>query len=162
MAKENFKITSDYDLSIFKWFNNGIKNERNRKINIKYGENPNQKAYYLSNTNSNLFKSQLGGKKLGYNNILDISDGISCLKEFKEPTCVIIKHNNPCGVASAKNINLAYKKALRADPISAFGGVLLFNKNIDTKIAKIINRNFFEVIVAPKINEKVLKILKTL
>ena len=123
-------------------------------------QNSNQKAYYLTKSKSNLFNSQLGGKKLGYNNILDISDGISCLKEFKEPTCVIIKHNNPCGVASAKNINLAYNKALKADSISAFGGVLLFNKNIDTKIAKLINRNFFEAIVSPKINKKVLGVLK--
>ena len=158
LAEKNFKLTSDYDLSIFKWFNG--KQKKNNKIKIKYGENPNQKAYYLSTSKSNLFNSQLGGKKLGYNNILDISDGISCLKEFDEPTCVIIKHNNPCGVASAKNINLAYNKALQADPISAFGGILLFNKSIDTKIAKLINRNFFEVIVAPKINKKTLEVLK--
>jgi len=158
LAEKNFKLTSDYDLSIFKWFNG--KQKKNNKIKIKYGENPNQKAYYLSTSKSNLFNSQLGGKKLGYNNILDISDGISCLKEFKEPTCVIIKHNNPCGVASAKNIYLAYNKALEADPISAFGGILLFNKNIDTKIAKLINRNFFEAIVAPKINKKTLEVLK--
>ncbi len=160
MAEKNFKITSDYDLSIFKWFNKNGKKGRKNKIKIKYGENPNQKAYYLTNSKRNLFKSQLGGKSLGYNNILDISDGISCLKEFREPTCVIIKHNNPCGVASAKNISLAYKKALQADPISAFGGILLFNKNIDTKIAKLINHNFFEAIVAPKINKKILEILK--
>jgi phosphoribosylaminoimidazolecarboxamide formyltransferase / IMP cyclohydrolase len=158
LAEKNFKLTSDYDLSIFKWFSGN--KEKERKIKIKYGENPNQKAYYLTNSKSNLFNSKLGGKNLGYNNILDISDGISCLKEFKEPTCIIIKHNNPCGVASAKNINLAYNKALQADPISAFGGVLLFNKNIDTKIARIINHNFFEVIVAPKINKKTLEVLK--
>jgi len=158
MAERNFKITSDYDLSIFKWFNK--KKERKNKIKIKYGENPNQKAYYLTSSKSNLFKSQIGGKKLGYNNILDISDGISCLKDFKEPTCVIVKHNNPCGVASAENINLAFKKALQADPISSFGGILLFNKKIDTKIAKLITDNFYEAIVAPKINKKTLDILK--
>jgi phosphoribosylaminoimidazolecarboxamide formyltransferase / IMP cyclohydrolase len=161
MAEKNFKLTSDYDLSIFKWFNRNNKIKKSNKIKIRYGENPNQKAYYLTNSKSNLLNSQLGGKNLGYNNILDISDGISCLKEFQEPTCVIVKHNNPCGVASAKNINLAYKKALQADPISAFGGVLLFNKNIDTKIAELINRNFYEAIVAPKINKKTLEILKS-
>ena len=158
LAEKNFKLTSDYDLSIFKWFDG--KKKKNSKIKIKYGENPNQKAYYLTNSKSNLFNSQLGGKNLGYNNILDISDGISCLKEFKEPTCVIIKHNNPCGVASAKNINLAYNKALQADVISAFGGILLFNKKIDVKIAKLINHNFFEAVVAPKINKKTLEVLK--
>ncbi len=160
MAERNFKLTSDYDLSIFKWLNGNKNKETKNKIKIKYGENPNQKAYYLTNSKSNLFNSQLGGKNLGYNNILDISDGISCLKEFKEPTCVIIKHNNPCGVASAKNINLAYNKALQADVISAFGGILLFNKKIDVKIAKLINHNFFEAVVAPKINKKTLEVLK--
>jgi phosphoribosylaminoimidazolecarboxamide formyltransferase / IMP cyclohydrolase len=160
MAEKNFKLTSDYDLSIFKWFNGNKKKEKNNKIKIKYGENPNQKAYYLTKSKSNLFKCQLGGKKLGYNNILDISDGISCLKEFQEPTCVIVKHNNPCGVASAKSIKLAYKKALQADPISSYGGILLFNKNIDAKIAKLINRNFFEAIVAPKISKQTLEVLK--
>ena len=69
-------------------------------------------------------------KILGYNNILDISEGLNCLNEFTEPTCVIIKHNNPCGVASAKNIKTAYIKPLRSDPISAFGGVVLFNRKL--------------------------------
>ena len=83
MAKKNFKLTSDYDLSIFKWLNRNKKKEKNNKIKIKYGENPNQKAYYLTKSKSNLFKSQLGGKNLRYNNILDISVGRSCLKEFQ-------------------------------------------------------------------------------
>ena len=159
MAEKNFKLTSNYDLSIFNWFSGNKKKERNNKIKIKYGENPNQKAYYLTNSKANLFNAQIGGKKLGYNNILDISDGISCLKEFQEPTCVIIKHNNPCGVASGGNIKIAYKKALQSDSMSAFGGIVLFNKSIDTNLAKLVNKNFFEAIVAPKINKKTLKIL---
>ena len=105
--------------------------KRNNKIKLRYGENPNQKAYYLTNTKSNLFNFQLSGKNLGYNNILDISDGLSCLKEFHEPTCVIIKHNNPCGIASADSIGEAYEKAIQSDPVSAFGGVVLFNKKIN-------------------------------
>jgi len=161
MAKENFKITSDYDLSIFKWFNNGIKNERNRKINIKYGENPNQKAYYLANKKSNLFNSQISGKSMGYNNILDISEGLNCLKEFREPTCVIIKHNNPCGVASATNIKSAYLKAVKSDPVSAFGGVVLVNRKINRDLAILINNKFYEIILAPKFNKLSLKVLKS-
>ncbi|MDC0193261.1 bifunctional phosphoribosylaminoimidazolecarboxamide formyltransferase/IMP cyclohydrolase PurH, partial [Pelagibacteraceae bacterium] len=129
-------------------------------MKLKYGENPNQKAYYLTNSNSNLFNSQLSGKNLGYNNILDISDGLSCLEEFREPTCVIIKHNNPCGIASADNIDEAYEKAIQSDPISAFGGVVLFNKKINTILAKKINIRFFEAIVAPKINKKTLENLR--
>ena len=159
MAEKNFKLTSDYDLSIFKWFSGSRKNKKDNKITIKYGENPNQKAYYLTNSRTNLFTSQLGGKNLGYNNILDISDGISCLKEFSEPTCVIIKHNNPCGIASANNIDRAYEKALASDPISAFGGILLFNRGINTILAKKINSRFFEAIIAPKIHNKTLEIL---
>ncbi len=159
MAENNFKITSDYDLSIFKWLNN--KRNRSNKINIKYGENPNQKAYYLTNSPTNLFTSQLSGKNIGYNNILDVSEGLDCLNEFKEPTCVIVKHNNPCGVASAKNIKDSYLRAVMSDPISAFGGVVLFNKKIDECLAKLIIDNFYEVVVAPKFNKKSLEILKS-
>ncbi len=158
MAIRNFKLTSDYDLSIFKWLNKD--KERNKKIKLKYGENPNQKSYFIKNSNLNIFNSQISGKNIGYNNILDISDGINCLNEFTEPTCVIIKHNNPCGVASANDIKNAYYRAIRSDPISAFGGVVLLNKKIDKNLAKKINLKFFEVIVAPKFDKKALEILK--
>jgi len=161
MAERNFKLTSDYDLSIFKWFKGNHKKEIKNKIKIKYGENPNQKAYYLAKSKPNLFTSQLSGKNLGYNNILDISDGLSCLNEFSEPTCVIVKHNNPCGVASAKNIQKAYLKALASDPISAFGGVVLFNRKIEKNLSKLLLKNFYEVIVSTKFNKESLKILKS-
>ena len=160
MAERNFKLTSDYDLSIFKWLNKKNKRKEIKKIKIKYGENPNQKAYYLSYTENNLFNSKLSGKDLGYNNILDISEGFDCLNEFTEPTCIIIKHNNPCGVASANNIKTAYLRAFESDPISAYGGVVLLNRKIDQNIAKIINKNFYEVLVAPKFNKITLEELK--
>ena len=161
MAERNFKLTSDYDLSIFKWFNSNKKKERNKRIKIKYGENPNQKAYYLTNNKSNLFSSQLSGKSLGYNNILDVSEGLNCLKEFDDPTCVIIKHNNPCGVASASNIKSAYLKAVKSDPVSSFGGVVLVNRKIDRDLARLIYNKFYEVILAPKFNLLSFKILKS-
>ncbi|MDB0003050.1 bifunctional phosphoribosylaminoimidazolecarboxamide formyltransferase/IMP cyclohydrolase [Alphaproteobacteria bacterium] len=161
MAERNFKLTSDYDLSIFKWFNKNKEKERKKKIKIKYGENPNQKAYYITNTKSNLFSSQLSGKNLGYNNILDVSEGLDCLNEFNEPTCVIIKHNNPCGVASAANIKKAYLKAVKSDPVSAFGGVVLVNRKIDKDLAKLLHNKFYEVILAPKFTVLSLKILKS-
>ena len=160
MAEKNFKLTSDYDLSIFRWFNQKDKKKDIKKIKIKYGENPNQKAYYVSDSEKNLFNSQLNGKNLGYNNILDISEGLDCLKEFTEPTCIIIKHSNPCGVASAKNIKTAYLKAFESDPISAFGGVVLLNRKINQNIAKIINKNFYDVVVAPKFDRLTLDELK--
>ena len=161
MAEKNFKITSDYDLSIFKWFSKDKKKERNNKIKIKYGENPNQKAYYLTNKNSNLFNSQISGKNLGYNNILDVSEGLNCLREFDEPTCVIIKHNNPCGVASAANIKSAYLKAVQSDPVSAFGGVVLVNRKIDKDLARLLYNKFYEIILAPKFQVSSLKFLKS-
>jgi len=161
MAQKNFKLTSDYDLSIFKWFSKKNRKKINNKIKIKYGENPNQKAYYVTNSKSNIFSSQIGGKNIGYNNILDVSEGLSCLNEFIEPTCVIIKHNNPCGVASANCIERAYFKALESDPISAFGGIVLLNRKIEQKLARAINRNYFEVVVAPSFKETSLEILKS-
>ncbi len=160
MAENNFKFTSDYDLSIFKWFKRNKNERKNSKIKIKYGENPNQKSYYLPKSTPNLFTSQLSGKNLGYNNILDISEGLNCLNEFNEPTCVIIKHNNPCSVASAENIKNAYLKAYQSDPISSFGGVVLFNRKINEDLAKLIIINFYEVVVASNFNKKSLKILK--
>ena len=161
MAEKNFKLTSDYDLSIFKWFNRDQSKQRDNKFSIKYGENPNQKAYYLTNSKSNLFTSQLSGKDLGYNNILDISEGLNCLNEFTEPTCVIVKHNNPCGVASANNIRMAYLKALESDPISAFGGIVLFNRKIDKSLAKLLLKKFYEVVVSSKFMDESLEILKS-
>ena len=159
MAQKNFKLTSNYDLNIYKWFSGNSTKTTNNKIKIKYGENPNQKAFFIKQSSSNIIDSQLSGARIGYNNILDISDGLSCLSEFNVPTCVIIKHNNPCGVGSGKNIESAYIKALSSDPMSAFGGVVLLNKKIDEKLAKKINNNFYEVIVAPGFDKKTLKIL---
>ena len=80
---------------------------------------------------------------MGYNNILDVSEGLNCLKEFDEPTCVIVKHNNPCGVASASNIISAYLKAVESDPKSSFGGVVLVNRKIDKQLADLLKKKFY-------------------
>ena len=162
MAEQNFKSTSDYDSAIHNWLDS--KNEKiddYNKINIKYGENPNQKAYFLKKNKFNIFNCQISGKAIGYNNILDISEGLDCLREFKDPTCVIIKHNNPCGVASNISIEKSYEKALGADPISAFGGVVLFNKKINIRLAKKISQKFYEIVVAPKFDKGAYNILKS-
>ncbi len=161
MAQKNFKITSDYDLSIFNWFNQNNRKGLNNKISLKYGENPNQKSYFIKKSKLNIIDSQINGKKIGYNNILDISEGLSCLNEFTEPTCIILKHNNPCGVASDNNIKKAFVRALQSDPLSAFGGVVLINRKINQSLAKIINQKFFEIIVAPGFDQKSLEILKS-
>jgi len=130
------------------------------KVKLRYGENPNQKAYFQSKIAKSYFDNKIQGKKLSYNNLLDISDGIKCIKEFSDSTCVIIKHNNPCGVASGKNIEKAFQKTLKADSLSAFGGIVVLNRNISFKLAKILNNYFFEVIVAPSFNSKSLDVFK--
>ena len=90
---------------------------------------------------------------------MDIDSGFKCLKEFKEPTCIIIKHNNPCGVASSSNIELAFKKCYAADSKSAFGGIVLLNRKVSSKLADLIKENFFEIIVAPNFYKSAYSIL---
>ncbi|MBI04270.1 MAG: bifunctional phosphoribosylaminoimidazolecarboxamide formyltransferase/IMP cyclohydrolase PurH [Pelagibacteraceae bacterium] len=160
MALKTFKLTADYDTNIFKWFNKSNNKKDNKKIKLKYGENNNQKSFFLKTNLSNIIDNQINGKKIGYNNILDISDGLSCINEFKTPTCVIIKHNNPCGVATDQNIEKSFIKAFNSDPTSAFGGIILFNRKIDKKISKKLFDYFFEAIVAPSFDKKSLDILK--
>ena len=132
-----------------------------KEIELKYGENPNQKAsYHTENLNSSIFKAKIQGKDLGYNNIMDLDSGLNCIQEFTEPTCVIIKHNNPSGVASSNSIHNAFTKALKADPISAFGGIVVLNRFVDKKLATKLSQNFYEIIAAKKFNKEALNILK--
>ena len=126
MATKAFLLTSNYDKKIFNWFSK--KSEKN--IKLKYGENPNQKSKFIKTQKKTFLDHQIQGKKIGFNNILDINSGLDFLSEFKEPTTVIIKHNNACGIASSKNIKEAFKKAIRSDEKSSFGGIVLFNRKI--------------------------------
>jgi phosphoribosylaminoimidazolecarboxamide formyltransferase/IMP cyclohydrolase len=164
MAKKVFLSTSLYDDVISKWFlNNQSKktNHNRKKIRLKYGENPNQKStYLLDSSQHSILKEKIQGKELGYNNIVDLDSGLNCIKEFIEPTCVIIKHNNPCGVASKKTIYNAYIKALSADPVSSFGGIVILNRSVNKKMATLISKNYFEVIAAPKFDLNAKNILK--
>ena len=117
---------------------------KNKKIILRYGENPNQKAYLLSNINKLILDFQISGKKISYNNIIDLDSGLRCLNEFSEPTSIIVKHTNPCGVASAKNINKAFQKSYESDTKSAFGGIIFLNRKLNSSLANIIVKNFFE------------------
>ena len=163
MAQVVFMNTSLYDQKISNWFlkNNedNISLDESSKIALRYGENPNQSAFFYKTSISSIFDFQFHGKQISYNNVLDINAGLDCLDEFSEPTCIIIKHNNPCGVSSRKNISEAFSKALEADPLSAFGGIVLFNRKIDKKIAHKLNKNFFEIIAAPSFSSDSKKIL---
>ena len=153
MAQVTFEKTSEYDSLISSWFlkkkPNSISFNKLNKTKLKYGENPNQNSFFYQTNLLSIFDFKFHGKQLSYNNILDINAGLDCLKEFNEPTCVIIKHNNPCGVSSKKNIKDAFINALNADSLSAFGGIVLLNKKVDKLTAEKLNICFFEVIGAP-------------
>ena len=157
LAYKVFELTSKYDKVISNWFD---KKKKNKKINLRYGENPHQKAYFYSNREKSIFDFQISGKEISYNNILDVDSGLKCLNEFKEPTCVILKHNNPCGVASASKITNAFEKAYKSDSKSAFGGIVLLNKKIKKSLARNIEKFFFEIIVAPDFDKEALQLLK--
>ncbi len=132
---------------------------KNNKIILRYGENPNQNAYLISNTKKSVFNYQLSGKKISYNNLIDLDSGLRCLQEFKEPTSIIIKHTNPCGVSSAKNINKAFLKSYQSDPKSAFGGVILLNRNVNFSLAKEIHKKFFEIVAAKNFDKNAVDFL---
>lgn len=134
-----------------------------KKQDMRYGENSHQHAaFYIEeplNESSVATAQQLQGKALSYNNIADTDAALECVKSFKEPTCVIVKHANPCGVAIADSSLAAYELAYKTDPTSAFGGIIAFNRELDAETAEaIISRQFVEVIIAPSVSIAALKI----
>ena len=155
MAKKTFRLTSKYDQSIYRWLS---QKKIKKNIMLKYGENPNEKAVIKNSKSVNIIDYQIQGKEISYNNILDIDSGLDFLSEFTEPTTVIVKHNNACGVASSKSIKKSFIKAFSSDKKSACGGVILTNKKISEELAKLIVKNFFEVLVSPGFTKSALKI----
>ena len=163
-AAKAFNISSHYDTAIFNYFNSEIKLPAFKQSIVKikelrYGENPHQKAFFYGDFDE-IF-TQIHGKEISYNNLLDIDAAKGLIFEFDETTFAVLKHNNPCGLASRNNLTQAWKDALAGDPVSAFGGVLITNKEIDKETASEINKIFFEVIIAPGYDEDALKILKS-
>lgn len=162
-AKEAFAVSSEYDSSIFNYFDSESEPSALRiaiddaKV-MRYGENPHQKGYFFGDFNK-MF-SQLHGKEISYNNLLDIDAAVSLIAEYSAPTFAVLKHNNACGLATRATIVDAWKDALAGDPVSAFGGVLITNGNIDVATAEEVNKIFFEVIIAPSYDEDALTILK--
>ncbi len=131
---------------------------------IRYGENPHQHAaFYVEHQPAEASIAtarQLQGKELSYNNVADTDAALECVKCFEEPACVIVKHANPCGVAVDATILNAYERAFQTDPTSAFGGIIAFNRELDAATAKaIIDRQFVEVIIAPRVAEAALPVL---
>jgi len=165
LATEVFNYTAYYDSIISKYLNQQIKNEYpeiltltyKKANNLRYGENPHQSAA-LYGDSLNIFE-KIHGKELSYNNILDINSALQLIIEFDEPTCAIIKHTNPCGVATAENLVEAYQKAFNTDTVSPFGGIIVFNRKIDKNTAEIVHDLFTELIIAPNFEEDAFNLL---
>jgi len=163
-AAKAFNISSHYDTHIFNYFNIEaqlpvFKQSILQSNSLRYGENPHQHAIYHGDIAD--YFLQLHGKEISYNNMLDIDAAIALISDFEETTFAIIKHNNACGLASREKLVDAWKDALAADPISAFGGILICNTIVDDGTALEINKLFFEIIIAPKYENNALEILKS-
>jgi phosphoribosylaminoimidazolecarboxamide formyltransferase / IMP cyclohydrolase len=163
-AMQAFATSSHYDTAIFNYFAEGedpsyFKTSIKESKALRYGENPHQRGIFFGKLEE-MF-DVLGGKELSYNNLLDVDAAVNLMSDFTEPTFAILKHNNACGVASRTNILDAWKGALAGDPVSAFGGVLIANRAIDKATAEDMHALFFEVLIAPKIDDDALAILKT-
>ncbi len=161
-AGEAFNISSHYDTAIYKHFtgdgNDAFKESIQNSKQLRYGENPHQKGFFFGNFNK-LF-DKIHGKEISYNNLLDIDAAVNLIADFDSITFAILKHNNACGLASREVLIDAYKDALAGDPVSAFGGILITNVEVDKTTAEEINKLFFEVIIAPTYEDDALEILK--
>lgn len=164
-AAKAFAMSSHYDTAIFNYFNSTeqlpiLKHSFDNGITLRYGENPHQKGVFYGPLNE-LFE-KLNGKELSYNNLLDVDAAVNLMADFKtEPTFAILKHNNACGVASRSKIIDAYLDALAGDPVSAFGGILISNTEIDFETAEEIHKLFCEVVIAPSYTDTALTLLKS-
>src|SRR5690606_37195383 len=165
-ATNAFNISSHYDSAIFNYFNKNhevasLKISELKADVLRYGENPHQKGFFFGDFEAMFNK--LHGKELSYNNLLDVDAAVNLMNEFKDeaPTFAILKHNNACGLAQRDTLKQAYLDALAGDPVSAFGGVLISNKEIDLATAEEINKLFCEVVIAPSYNADALQLLQS-
>lgn len=161
-AKRAFNTSSHYDTAIFNYFNQEsplpvFKQSVQQAQTLRYGENPHQRGTFFGDLNEMFDK--LNGKELSYNNLVDVDAAVAIIDEFKDPTFAILKHTNACGVASRPSIKQAWIDALACDPVSAFGGVLISNGEIDKDTAEEISSLFFEVLIAPSFTEDALTVL---
>ena len=164
-AAKAFNVSSHYDSAIFNYFNTNHEiaalkvSETNGKV-LRYGENPHQRGFFFGDFDA-MF-NQLHGKELSYNNLLDVDAAVNLIDEFKSdaPTFAILKHNNACGLAQRDTLHQAYVDALAGDPVSAFGGVLISNSEIDIATAEEIHKLFCEVVIAPSFSAKAEALLK--
>jgi phosphoribosylaminoimidazolecarboxamide formyltransferase / IMP cyclohydrolase len=171
LANEAFACTARYDAAISRWFAEGYEDfpehlvmAYEKLLDLSYGENPHQRAalYAEQGVQSHVLSrlGKLHGRALSFNNVLDLDSARRLLADFHESACVIVKHNNPCGVAVASSIDEAYERALACDSMSAFGGVVALNQSVDAALAERLNENFIEVLIAPAYEEGALELLQ--
>jgi phosphoribosylaminoimidazolecarboxamide formyltransferase/IMP cyclohydrolase len=160
MAARAFAVTARYDSLIQQYLDKQqtvFAQVNLHKQPLRYGENPHQQGAFYGKLNE-VFE-QLSGKELSYNNLLDADAALNLISEFDECTCAIIKHNNACGLAAADTAADAWNKALAADPVSAFGGIIALNRKADAAAAREINKLFFEILIAPAFDSEALALL---
>ena len=164
-AAAAFAATSHYDTEIFKYVSQGTSLEGGSQAPstvLRYGENPHQSGAFHGDLGA-LF-DQLHGKQLSYNNLVDVDAAVQLMREFPAdgaPAVAILKHTNACGVAQAADLHTAYVNALACDPVSAFGGVIIVNKEVDLPTAQELNKLFFEVLIAPSFAAEALPVLQS-
>jgi len=171
LATEAFGTTARYDAAISRWFSEREDDFPNhfvaafeKVLDLSYGENPHQRAAYYEQvgTRTHLLARtvKVHGKELSFNNLLDLDSGRALLREFEVPAAAIVKHNNPCGVGVAESLAAAYESALACDPQSAFGGVVVLNRDVDGDLARRISEHFVEVLFAPGYSDEALEVLR--
>src|ERR1017187_4197042 len=173
LAQKAFALTAAYDRAISTRLSRvGAEEERGlpafldirapRALDLRYGENPHQSAALYTNRRGGIAGAeQLQGKELSYNNLVDLDAAWQLIQEFSRPASAIIKHTNPCGCAERDSLAESYRKAFEADPVSAYGGVLAFNRELDEETAREIAKTFIEAIAAPGFSPAALEVLGT-
>jgi phosphoribosylaminoimidazolecarboxamide formyltransferase/IMP cyclohydrolase len=167
LANEAFAQTARYDAAISRWFSMSYEDfpehlavAYEKVLDLSYGENPHQRAalYSEAGARSHILSrvQKLHGKALSFNNVLDLDAARSLCADFEAPACVIVKHNNPCGVAIGATLAEAHRKARACDPMSAYGGVIAFNRPIDKEVAEELHGTFVEVVIAPGYDDEAL------
>ena len=171
LANEAFAQTARYDAAISRWFSTPYEEfpehlavAYEKVLDLAYGENPHQRGalYAEAGIRSHVLSrvSKLHGRALSFNNVLDLDSARRLVEDFEQPACVIVKHNNPCGVALGESALNAYERALACDPMSAFGGVIALNRTVGVGLAEALNQNFVEVLIAPGYEDGALDVLQ--
>jgi phosphoribosylaminoimidazolecarboxamide formyltransferase/IMP cyclohydrolase len=168
LARKAFKVSSNYDTAIFKYFDSleteeipTFKQSIHKGQVLRYGENPHQQGIFFGEMDAMFEK--LGGKELSYNNLVDVDAAVNLMAEFEHdaPTFAVLKHTNPCGIATRDSVFEAWNDALAGDPVSAFGGILISNSKVDLATAEEINKLFYEVLIAPDFDQEALDLLQS-